>query len=84
MDRDLAAKAGASMSHEKRKEVSSKGGRSLPPEKRIFAKNPEFAAECGKKSAKIRNSAKRPFDQRDDVASQAEANGREVPNETRS
>jgi len=39
----------ASMSPEKRREIASKGGKSVPAEKRSFSQNRELAAEAVRK-----------------------------------
>lgn len=42
----------ASWDPDKQREVSARGGRGQKPEDRAFAKNPEIAAEAGRKSKK--------------------------------
>nr|WP_245444288.1 KGG domain-containing protein [Microvirga sp. KLBC 81] len=37
------------MSEERRREIASKGGKSVPAEKRYFAQNTAFASEAGRK-----------------------------------
>ena len=39
----------ASMSVEKRREIASKGGKSVPAEKRSFSQNRHLATEAGRK-----------------------------------
>jgi len=39
----------AAMSGEKQREIASKGGQSVPPEKRSFSQNRELAAQAGRK-----------------------------------
>lgn len=39
----------ASMDEQKQKEIASKGGQSVPPEKRSFSQDRELASEAGKK-----------------------------------
>ena len=39
----------ASMDDDKQREIASKGGQSVKPEDRSFAKDPELAAEAGRK-----------------------------------
>lgn len=39
----------ASMDDDKQREIASKGGQSVPDEKRSFSKDPELAAEAGRK-----------------------------------
>ncbi len=40
----------AALSPERRREVAAKGGRAVAPENRPFARDPELAAEAGRKS----------------------------------
>ena len=49
---DTSNRGFASMDEKKRREIASKGGHSVPPEERSFAKDPELAAEAGKKGGK--------------------------------
>ncbi len=39
----------ASMDEEKQREIASKGGQSVPPEKRPFSQDPNLASEAGRK-----------------------------------
>jgi general stress protein YciG len=39
----------ASMSEERRREIASKGGKSVPADKRAFSMNPALASEAGRK-----------------------------------
>ena len=39
----------ASMTPEKQREIASKGGRSVPSEKRSFAQNRDLASQAGRK-----------------------------------
>ena len=39
----------AAMDRNKQREIASKGGQSVPSEKRSFSKDPELAAEAGRK-----------------------------------
>ena len=43
----------ASMSPERRKEIASKGGKSVNPANRAFAQNKELAREAGRKGGLI-------------------------------
>jgi general stress protein YciG len=63
----------ASMSPEKLREISRKGGKSVAPEKLRFARDPEFAAECGKRGGKKVDPTKRTFALNPDLASKAGA-----------
>lgn len=47
---DKKSKRGfAAMDDEKQRDLAAKGGRSVPPEKRSFARDPGLAAEAGRK-----------------------------------
>jgi uncharacterized protein len=46
----------ASMSREKQREIASKGGRSVPAEKRSFSQNRDLAAEAGRKGGSASNN----------------------------
>lgn len=43
----------AAMDPEKQREIASKGGRSVPNEKRVFSTNRELASLCGRKGGQI-------------------------------
>ena len=51
----------ASMSPEKRAEIASKGGKSVPKEKRSFAVNKALAMEAGRKGGQSTPRQKRAF-----------------------
>lgn len=57
----------ASMSPEKRKEISSKGGKSVPKNKRIYAVNRKLASEAGRKGG-MAAKKKKPDAKRDEAA----------------
>ncbi len=65
----------ASMSPERQREIASKGGRSVPAEKRSYSQNPELAAAAGRKGGKAVPPAKRSFSRNPELASQAGAKG---------
>jgi len=48
-NQDTSNRGFASMDEEKQREIASKGGQSVPDEKRSFSKDPELAAEAGRK-----------------------------------
>ncbi|MBM6582709.1 stress-induced protein [Microvirga sp. BT689] len=48
-DESPAKRGFASMSEERRREIASKGGKSVPAEKRNFAQNAASASEAGRK-----------------------------------
>ena len=43
----------ASMSPEKQREIASKGGKSVPSEKRSFSQNRDLAAQAGRKGGRV-------------------------------
>ena len=43
----------ASMSPEKQRDISSKGGKSVPSEKRSFSQNRDLAAQAGRKGGQV-------------------------------
>jgi hypothetical protein len=61
----------ASMTPEKRREISSKGGKAGKPENRAFSVNRELAAEAGRKSGKASRPSKRSFSMDPRLASRA-------------
>ncbi|HME24474.1 MAG TPA: general stress protein [Acetobacteraceae bacterium] len=50
----------ASMDPAKQRAIASKGGRSVPPEKRPFAQNPKLAAQAGRKGGENSHGGRRP------------------------
>ncbi|MGH7038729.1 MAG: general stress protein [Stellaceae bacterium] len=46
---DTSQRGFASMSEDKQREIASKGGQSVPDEKRSFSKDHELASEAGRK-----------------------------------
>lgn len=79
MDETKKSKRGfASLSPEKRREIASKGGKSVPAERRSFALYPELAAEAGRKGGKSVSSASRSFSRDRSLASEAGRKGRWV------
>jgi general stress protein YciG len=65
----------ASMDLEKRRAIASKGGQSVPQERRSFSRNPELAAEAGRKGGKRVDPAKRSFSMNPALASEAGRKG---------
>ena len=61
----------ASMTPEKRKEIATKGGKSVPKEKRAYSVNRDLAAESGKKGGKAVRASKRAFSMDPELASRA-------------
>jgi hypothetical protein len=73
----------ASMDREKQRAIASKGGRSVPPEKRSFAVDPSLAAEAGRKGGKNVPDEKRSFSQDPELAAEAGRKGGEASRGTR-
>jgi uncharacterized protein len=46
----------ASMSPEKQRQIASMGGKSVPPENRMFSKNRALASEAGRKGGLVSTS----------------------------
>ncbi len=53
---NMAKRGFASIDPEKRREIASKGGKSVPAEKRSFAQNRDLASEAGRKGGQISRS----------------------------
>ncbi len=65
----------ASMSPEVRRAIASKGGRSVPAEKRSYSQNPELVAAAGRKGGQNVNPANRSFSRSPALASEAGRKG---------
>jgi general stress protein YciG len=65
----------ASMTPEKRREIASKGGKSVPAEKRSFAQNTDLAAKAGQKGGRNVAPENRSFSRDPELASKAGAKG---------
>ena len=48
----------ASMSPEKQREIASKGGKSVPSEKRSFSQNRDLASQAGRKGGQASGSGR--------------------------
>lgn len=68
----------ASMSEGKQREIASKGGQSVPDEKRSFSQNRELAAEAGRKGGQNVPDEKRSFSQNRNLAAEAGRKGGEA------
>lgn len=68
----------ASMDIEKQREIASKGGRSVPNERRSFSKNRELAAAAGRKGGKNVPDERRSFSRDRQLASAAGRKGGEA------
>ena len=49
----------ASMSPEKQREIASKGGKSVPSDKRSFSQNRDLAAQAGRKGGQMSGTDRR-------------------------
>lgn len=65
----------ASMDRERQREIASKGGRSVPEEKRSFSLNRDLAASAGRKGGKNVSPEARSFSQNRELAAQAGRKG---------
>ncbi len=65
----------ASMTPERQREIASKGGQSVPAEKRSFSRDPALAAEAGRKGGENVHWSKRSFAVDPALASRAGAKG---------
>lgn len=52
----------AAMDPAKQREISRKGGESVPPEKRSFSRNPQIAREAGRKGGEASRGGRRSSD----------------------
>ncbi len=68
----------AAMSPERQKLIASKGGRSVPPEKRSFSQNPEMAAAAGRKGGQSVAPQDRSFSRNPALAAEAGRRGGSV------
>ena len=53
---DTSNRGFASMDDDEQRDIASKGGQSVPDEKRSFSQNPELAAEAGRKGGQASHS----------------------------
>ena len=65
----------ASMSPERIREIASKGGSSVPKEKRSFSTNSDLAARAGRKGGTSTEPSKRAFSTNRDLAARAGRKG---------
>src|SRR3954471_15608595 len=65
----------ASMDEAKQRAIASKGGQSVPPEKRSFSQNPNLAAEAGRKGGENVPSHERSFSRNRALAAEAGRKG---------
>ena len=55
---NTAKRGFASMSPEKQREIASKGGKSVPSEKRSFSQNRDLASQAGRKGGQASGSGR--------------------------
>ena len=65
----------ASMDAETRRAIASKGGQSVPNEKRSFSQNRALAAEAGRKGGRNVSDESRSFSRNRDLAAQSGRKG---------
>lgn len=65
----------ASMDPERQRKIASKGGKSVPDEKRTFSRDPSVAAEAGRKGGSNVPPAKRSFSTDPKLAAEAGRKG---------
>ena len=71
----------ASMNEEKQREIASKGGQSVPDEKRSFSQDRELAAQAGRKGGQSVAPEQRSFSKNPTLAAEAGRKGGEVTQE---
>jgi general stress protein YciG len=65
----------ASMDQAKQREIASKGGQSVPPEKRSFSQDPNLAATAGRQGGESVPPEVRSFSQNRELAAEAGRKG---------
>ena len=65
----------ASMDQAKQRAIASKGGQSVPPEKRSFSQDPALAAQAGRKGGENVPSHERSFSRNRQLAAEAGRKG---------
>src|SRR6195256_26868 len=65
----------ASMDQAKQRAIASKGGQSVPPEKRSFSQDPRLAAQAGRKGGESVPPEGRSFSQNRELAAEAGRKG---------
>src|ERR1700722_3916947 len=70
-----SARGFAAMDEQKQREIASKGGHSVPPEERSFARNRELAAQAGRKGGHGVAPENRSFSRDPALAAQAGRKG---------
>jgi general stress protein YciG len=65
----------AALDENKRREIASRGGKSVPPELRKFSKDPQFASQTGRKGGQSVPASERYFSKHRELASEAGKKG---------
>jgi general stress protein YciG len=65
----------ASMDPEKRRAIASKGGKSVPAERRSFSQNADLASKAGQKGGRAVDPANRSFSRDPELAAKAGTKG---------
>jgi general stress protein YciG len=85
MGESIKSKRGfASMDPEKRREIASMGGKSVPAEKRSFSQSAGLAARAGRKGGQSVGPANRSFSKDPSLAAKAGAKGGRASHQARS
>lgn len=73
-----AARGFAAMNPDKQREIASRGGHSVPPEKRSFSQDRGLASQAGRRGGESVPAAKRSFSQDRELAAEAGRKGGEA------
>ncbi|CAO3423138.1 general stress protein [Azospirillum doebereinerae] len=73
--RSTSGRGFASMDPDRQRQIASKGGESVPADKRSFSKNPELAAEAGRKGGRSVPASSRSFSRNPSLAAEAGRKG---------
>lgn len=74
---DTSQRGFASMDEDKQRDIASKGGQSVPDEKRSFSKDHELASEAGRKGGHNVPDEERSFSKDHELAAEAGRKGGE-------
>ncbi|WP_343052482.1 KGG domain-containing protein [Pseudochelatococcus contaminans] len=80
--KSTATRGFASMDPEKQRAIASKGGQSVPDEKRSFSQNRKLASEAGRKGGRSVPDEKRSFSRDPNLAAEAGRKGGQSPAKT--
>lgn len=82
-NRGISNRGFASMDASRQKEIASKGGQSVPNEKRSFSQNRELAAEAGRKGGRNVSDENRSFSKNRELAAAAGRKGGQASQATK-